>query len=368
MRNPSLRNRTVGFALSDKLLPMLQHLETKVDRLKALLDGGSKKVVILAHTNPDGDAIGSSLAWAHVLKTKGHEVVCMVPNRFPSFLNWMPGIGNILIYKENERQAIKAIESAEIIFFLDFNRIDRLEALGEAIEKNCLAKRVLIDHHLDPPDIFDLQISYPDACSTSYLVYLVAERYAGLNSINTDSAVSMYVGIMTDTGNFSFSTLTPDLFRAVAELVEKGIDIPYINAQVYNAYSEGRVRLLGYVLLDKMKIIESGQAAYVGLEERELRRFDFQIGDSEGFVNFPLTINGIKMSAMFLQTRDCIRVSLRSRGDLDVNVFAARYFEGGGHKNASGGKSADSMEVTIKRFEAAANEYLAEYNSMERLK
>lgn len=341
---------------------MLEQLGTKVDRLKEYLSGGPKRIVILAHTNPDGDAIGSSLAWAHVLRTEGHSVVCMVPNRYPSFLGWMPGIKDILVYKEHAKESLEAIEAAEMIFFVDFNRIDRLEALGEAIEKNVSAKRFLIDHHLNPPDIFDLEISYPEACSTSYLVYLVAELYAGPDCINKDSAISLYVGIMTDTGNFSFSTLTPELFRAVAGLVEKGVDIPYVNSQVYNSYEESRVRLLGYVLLDKMKLIEGGQAAYMGLEDRELRRFGFHVGDSEGFVNFPLSIQGVKMSAMFLQTHECIRISLRSRGDVDVNVFAGRYFNGGGHKNAAGGKSKDSMAATAKRYEAAVKEFLGEYD------
>lgn len=339
---------------------LMKDLERKIEILKGYLAGGPKRTAILAHTNPDGDAIGSSLAWAAVLRSLGHRVECLVPNRYPSFLAWMPGIESVIVAKEDNDRAVKAVDEADIIFCLDFNRIDRLENLSQHITDNKDAVRVLIDHHLDPPaGEFSLMFSDPASCSTSYLVYRITERFTGLDVINTDAAISMYVGIMTDTGNFSFSFLTAGLFRAVASLVEKGIDIPDINSKVYNSYSEGRVRLLGYVLLDKMQIIEGGRAAYIALKEHELRRFDFQIGDSEGFVNYPLSIESVQMSAMFLETRKFIRISFRSRGDVDVSEFAARYFGGGGHKNASGGKSFDPMEKTVERFREAVVEFFA---------
>lgn len=339
---------------------LMKDLEHKIEALKTCL-GGFKKIAILAHTNPDGDAIGSSLAWATVLRSLGHSVACLVPNRYPSFLAWMPGIEQVIVAKEDNERAVKAVDEADIIFCLDFNRIDRLENLSQHIIANKNAVRILIDHHLDPPaEEFSLMFSDPESCSTSYLVYRITERFTGLDVIDRDAAISLYVGIMTDTGNFSFSFLTAGLFRAVAALIEKGIDIPSINSLVYNSYSEGRVRLLGYVLLDKMQIIEEGRAAYIALKEHELRRFDFQIGDSEGFVNYPLSIASVQMSAMFLETRKFIRISFRSRGDVDVSEFAARYFGGGGHKNASGGKSFDSMEKTVERFREAVVEFFEE--------
>ena len=335
----------------------INDLDLKIDSLKRLLDAEPLNIAVLSHTNPDGDSIGSSLAWAKVLTALNHNVHCLVPNRYPSFLSWMQGIDSIIIAKDNIPRAVDIIEHADVIFCLDFNRIDRFENLSDSITNNKNAVRVLIDHHLDPPaDQFDIMFSDPACCSTSFLVYKITERFTGLDLFDKHAAESLYAGIMTDTGNFSYGSLTPDLFRAVAGLMEKGIDIPAINSRVYNAYSEGRVRLLGYSL-DKMKVINNGTVAFITLRENELRRFNFQIGDSEGFVNYPLTIASVQMSAMFLETRKFIRISFRSRGNVDVSEFAARYFGGGGHKNASGGKSYDNMRDTVARFCNAVNEY-----------
>ena len=336
----------------------MEKMTEKIGTLREYLAGDPKKIAVVSHTNPDGDAVGSSMAWAHVLRGMGHTVHCLVPNKHPYFLDWMTDIDKVIVYKEAPEKAEKIVADAELIFCLDFNQIDRLEALSEAIQKNTSAKRILIDHHLNPPEEFDLTFSDTTACSTAYIVYQITEVLAGVGVINKAAAEDLYVGIMTDTGNFSFSNLTADLFRAVAVLVEKGVDVPKVNSAVYNSYIEGRVRLLGFVLIKKMKIIEDGQAAYISLKESELRRFDFQVGDSEGFVNYPLTIAGVKMSAMFLQTRKFIRISLRSRGNVDVSKFAAKYFSGGGHKNAAGGKSFDSMEKTIDRYVEAVSEFL----------
>ena len=339
----------------------MKDFEQKIEKLKGYLTVGPKKIAVLAHTNPDGDAIGSSLAWAKVLRSMGHEVTCLVPNRYPAFLAWMPGIEEVIVAKEDNGRAVEAIDDADLIFFLDFNRIDRLENLSDHIMGNQKAVRLLIDHHLDPPvEEYALVFSDHTSCSTSYLVYNNAERLTGLDVFDREAAEALYVGIMTDTGNFSFSFLTPGLFRAVAGLIEKGIDIPSINSMVYNSYSEGRVRLLGYVLLKKMKMIEGGRAAYIALKESEMRKFNFQVGDSEGFVNYPLSIASVNMSAMFTETRKFIRISFRSRGDVDVSEFAARYFNGGGHKNASGGKSFDSIAKTVERFEEAVAEFFTE--------
>lgn len=336
----------------------MKDLEIKIETLKGFLAGDTKKVAVLAHTNPDGDAIGSSLAWAEVLRTLGHSVTCLVPNKYPSFLGWMSGIKDVIIAKENTDKAAAAVDEAEIIFFMDFNRIDRLENLSDHIIANTSAKRVLIDHHLDAPvEEYSLVFSDPQSCSTSYLVYQITYKFTGIDVFDTDAAESLYVGIMTDTGNFSFSFLTSGLFRAVADLIDKGIDIPKINSLVYNSYSEGRMRLLGYVLMTKMQIIEDGTIAYIALKESELRRFEFQVGDSEGFVNYPLSIRSVNMSAMFLETHKFIRISFRSQGNVDVSQFAAKYFAGGGHKNASGGKSFESMEKTIEKYKAAVAEY-----------
>ena len=330
----------------------------RIESLRELLAPANRKIVIVAHTNPDGDAVGSSLAWAEVLRGMGHEVTCIVPNKYPYFLDWMPGIGQVVVFKNDTAgDAVRAIAAADLLFCLDFNAVSRLEILSDTIEANTTARRVLIDHHLSPDGHFDLSFSYPDSSSTCFLVYSIIEALFGTDAITRQMAEALYVGIMTDTGNFAYSFLTPELFRAVAVLVEKGISIPEIHNNVYNAYTEGRARLFGYVINRKMEIIQDGTVAYMSLMENEMRRFQFQQGDSEGFVNYALTIKKMKMSAMFLAHRKFIRVSLRSRGDVDVNLFARKYFNGGGHKNAAGGKSFVSMQETIDHYIKSVKEF-----------
>ncbi|MBQ5394955.1 MAG: bifunctional oligoribonuclease/PAP phosphatase NrnA [Alistipes sp.] len=331
-----------------------------IDALRSLITEAPKQVVIVSHTNPDGDAIGSSLAWAEVLEGLGHTVTCIVPNRPPYFLSWMPRINEVVIFKQAEEEARAAIKRADLLFCLDFNAISRLEILSDTIAANQTARRILIDHHLSPEEGFELLFSYPEASSTCYLVYELIVALFGTERLTRRMAELLYVGMMTDTGNFAFSHLTPELFRAVAVLLETGIVIPEIHNRVYNSYTAGRARLFGYVINRKMELIANGHVAYMSLKEHEMRRFGFQQGDSEGFVNYPLTIKKVKMSAMFIEQHNFIRISLRSRGNIDVNLFARKYFEGGGHKNAAGGKSYDSMEVTLDRYIRAVEEWAAE--------
>ncbi len=330
----------------------------KIAKLKAMLAGAPKNILVLSHYNPDGDALGSSLAWGKALENAGHRVSYVVPNKYPSFLDWLAGVDKVMVFAEQPEAVGKAVAEAEVICCLDFNNITRLEGLTPVIASNTTAKKLLIDHHLQPPgDYYDLMFSYPEASSTSYLVFKLVSRLFGTGAVDRGMASAIYVGMMTDTGNFSFSNLTPDLYRIIAVLVEKGIDIPYINFKIYNSYSEGRVRLLGYAIGPKMELLQNGEAAYISLKESELRRYHFKQGDSEGFVNYPLSIGTVKMSALFLQNSRFIRVSLRSRGDVDVNLFARRYFNGGGHKNASGGKSTETMEKTIEHFRKSVAEF-----------
>lgn len=330
----------------------------QIESLKEMLAQPRLRIVILSHTNPDGDAVGSSLAWAEVLRARGHEVTCVVPNKYPYFLDWMPGIEEVVVFKtDTEGRAVKAIAEADVLFCLDFNAVSRLEILSETIQGNTTARRVLIDHHLQPDEGFDIVFSHPESSSTCFLVYCLVEAMYGTGAITRRMGELLYVGMMTDTGNFAFSHLTPELFRAVAVLLEKGISIPEIHNSVYNAYTEGRARLFGYAINRKMALIEDGTVAYMSLLESEMRRFQFQQGDSEGFVNYALTIKKVKMSAMFLAHRKFIRISLRSRGNVDVNLFARKYFNGGGHKNAAGGKSFVSMQETIDHYIKSVKEF-----------
>ena len=336
--------------------------QEKINALRLLVETEPKNIVILSHTNPDGDAIGSSLAWGEALRKKGHKVMCVVPNKYPYYLDWMAGISELVIFKnDSEGRAIKAVEEADMLFCLDFHTLSRLdEPLSRVIAQNSSAKRVLIDHHLNPSESFDVMFSHPEASSTSYLVCNIITALWGAESISAAQAEVLYVGMMTDTGNFSFSNLTPALYRTIATLAETGINIPQIYNNVYNSFTEGRARLFGYTINRKMRFLRKGTVAYMSLTEDEMRRFWFQQGDSEGFVNYPLTVKKMRMSAIFIEHKDFIRVSLRSRGAVDVNLFAGRYFEGGGHHNAAGGKSFVSMEETIARFEAAVEEFAKE--------
>ena len=333
--------------------------DNRIEKLKEMIGGTPCKIAVLSHHNPDGDTLGAALAWAAYLRKLGHDVMCIAPNHYPYFLDWMSGIREFGVFKDDHSGYMaRFVADADLLFCIDFNQINRLEGLSDAINANTKAKKIVIDHHLDPPHVYDLMFSDPTASSTSILVYRIFSYLGVLDMVDRDMAESLYVGIMTDTGNFSYSNLDAELFRAVAVLLDKGIDIPAINSAVYNNFSEDRMRMLGYVLYEKMVVMPEYGAAYMALSEDDLRRFNFRQGDNEGFVNQPLSISGVSMTALFTQTTHNIRISLRSRGDIDVNVFARRYFNGGGHKNAAGGRSFDTLDETVARYRAAVAEYL----------
>ncbi len=332
----------------------------QTEQLRSYIEQPNRKVVILSHTNPDGDAIGSSLAWGDILEGMGHEVTCIVPNHYAYYLEWMPGIEKVVVHKaDKEGRAERAIAEADLVFCLDFNNLTRLEALTDLVAANTKAKRILIDHHLSPGQ-FDLSFSYPHCSSTCFLVYSLIEHLYGTDRITAEMGENLYSGMMTDTGNFAFSFLTPELYRAIAVLIERGVRIQRVHDNIYNAFTEGRAKLFGFAINRKMELIHNGTVAYMSLKEHEMRRFQFQQGDSEGFVNYALTIKKVKMSAMFLAHRKFIRISLRSRGDVDVNLFARKYFNGGGHRNAAGGKSFLTMEETIQHYIRSVEEFAAE--------
>ena len=334
--------------------------EENISALRRLLDDESKhNVVIVSHTNPDGDALGSSLALRAMFRHCGHKVTCIVPNKYPYFLDELCGVRNILTFKTCEAEAAEAVAEADVVVCADMSTISRLENLSSLITANRSAVRVLVDHHLSPDSDFDIIFSHPDSSSTAFVVYGLIERIFGTQFITPEIAEQLYVGMMTDTGNFSFSFLTPELYRAVAVLAETGIDIPAIHNKVSNSYTEGRARLFGYVINRKMKSLRKGTVAYMTLTEEEMRRFWFRQGDSEGFVNYPLTIKKMKMSAIFIESTGYIRISFRSRGDVDVDAFARRYFNGGGHRNAAGGKSFVTMAETVDHFLASVEEFAA---------
>lgn len=309
----------------------------------------TRKIVIVTHWNPDGDAIGSSLALYHFLKKTGKDVKCIVPNSFPEFLQWMPGASTIINYEAQETKALKLLQNAELIFALDFNSFKRLEKLGEWLSKTS-AKKVLIDHHREPEKFADLYFHDIHASSTCELVY---EFIAGLKAkslIDKKIAACLYTGLMTDTGSFKFASVNSKTHQILADLLTTGLQPHEIHSAVYDNYSPHRLRLFGYALSEKLRILKDHPVAYFCLKADELKRFEFQKGDTEGLVNYPFMIKGIKVCALFSESEGQVKISFRSKGKVDVNTFARKYFEGGGHLNAAGGKSKESLNATEQKF------------------
>lgn len=309
----------------------------------------SSKIVIVTHWNPDGDAIGSSLALYHYLKKTGKKVNCLVPNSFPEFLQWMPGTRNITNFETQENTALKLLKNADLIFTLDFNALKRLEKLGEVLASTA-AKKVLIDHHRQPENYPDFYFHDIHASSTCELVYEFIAGLKGKALIDKKIAACLYTGLMTDTGSFKFSSVNSKTHQILAELLTTGIQPHAIHSAVYDNYSAHRLRLFGYALSEKLRLVKDYPVAYFCLKAEELKRFEFQKGDTEGLVNYPFMIKGIEVCALFSESEGMIKISFRSKGKVDVNTFARTYFEGGGHLNAAGGKSKTSLEQTEQKF------------------
>lgn len=309
-----------------------------------------QQFAIVTHTNPDGDALGSALALAETLTQAGHEATVLIPNMYPSFLAWMPGLDKALIF-ESQAQAVRSVlENSTYVFCLDFNGFKRAGSMNDDLAKT---KRpfVLIDHHIDPEtESFALMYHDLAVSSTSELVYLFLKGLQLDNLINEDVASCLYVGIMTDTGSFSFALKNPDTFRIVADLVQKGIDAERLHRMVYDTFSENRLRLLGHAITNRMMILETYKSAIIALSLHDLNEFNFQIGDTEGIVNYPLSMEKINFAVLITEKKDQIRLSFRSKGSFSVNDFARKHFDGGGHHNAAGGNSYLGMKETISRL------------------
>lgn len=325
----------------------------KIEKFSALVSAASR-VAVISHTNPDGDAVGSGLALTLFMREHfnlpgdDRQIRCIVPNHFPSFLDWVDPDHQIDIFVDSCRANESFLAAADLIVIVDFNDTRRLESMSAAIDRNIHAPRILIDHHIAPPT-YDLSFHTTESCSTAFLIFNLIQALGGV--LTAPIAQALYLGIMTDTGCFAFGNLTPSLFRAVATLVDSGVDAPSVNRAVYNNQSEDRVRMLGYLVAEKMVVDKAHRAAYITLLSEEKLRFNHQIGDTEGLVNIPLTIRGVEFSAILIETKDCIKISLRSVGDLDVNILARAHFNGGGHRNAAGGKFFGTMQAAIVQLE-----------------
>lgn len=330
--------------------------EKAVHRFSRYVERG-ERFVMTTHLSPDGDAIGSSLSMAHYLTELGKERVhVIVPNDFPAFLKWMPGAKDVLIYEKYPDYAEQLIREADVIINLDNNEPKRIGRLAPIVEA-APGRKVMIDHHLYPaPDFCRLVISHPELSSTCELVFRLLCAMKSYDDINRQAAECLYTGMMTDTGAFSYNSNRTDIYFIIGELIKKGIDKDAIYRRVYQVYSESRMRLMGYTINEKMKVYPAQRAALITLTRDELQRYCYTAGDTEGFVNMPLDIDGVEFSVFIREDRDYAKVSLRSVGRFPCNRFAMRYFNGGGHKNASGGEFYGSLEDAVRTFEQGLQE------------
>jgi len=325
------------------------------------LKGSPKKIVITAHTKPDADALGSSLALKHYLDAYGHKVSVIMPSEYPAFINWMPGNEQVMVYtKDKLGMCDQLVKKADYIFCLDFSALNRLDKMEEVI-RNAKAEIVLIDHHLEPEDFAKYVLWSEKAAATAELIYEFIELMGDLDKITVPIAECMYAGIMTDTGSFRHSNTTENVHHIVANLIAKGADNAKIHRLVYDNNSLNRMRFLGFILSEKLTIIEGEQTAYIALPEKELKKFNSKNGDTEGIVNYALSIEGINFACIMVEKEGMIKMSFRSVNDIAVNQFAKDNFEGGGHKNAAGGRSMLSLEKTKEKFLALVPEFMKQY-------
>lgn len=310
----------------------------------------SKNIVVIGHKNPDGDAIGSCLGLANYLRNQGHMVTTLMPNDFPDFLKWIPEANDVVIYENDHAKAKQLLSDAELIFTLDFNALNRIGEL-ENLVAAADAEFILIDHHQQPDDYATVVYSDVMMSSTSQMVYRFIEALDGLDFINKEIATQLYVGIMTDTGSFRFPLTTPTTHRVIAHLIECGANNSKIHQQVYDTNSTNRLKLLG-TALNNLVVLPEYRTAYISLSQEELNKHQFKKGDTEGFVNYALSINDVTFAAIFIENKseDIVKISLRSIGDFSVNEFSRKHFNGGGHINAAGGRSEEPLNLTEKKF------------------
>lgn len=318
-------------------------------QLKTLL-GSPQKVVIIPHNSPDGDAIGSCLGWKHLLDKLGHTTTVISPDQYPDFLKWIPGSDHVLIYEESPEIAQKQLSESELIFVLDFNTLKRIGDMGDFVE-NCKAKKIVIDHHRDPDDFANILYSFPEIGSTCQLVYHLIESLGYADFLDENIATALYVGILTDTGSFRFPSVTPTTHMVVAKLIEKGANHSEIADKIKDTASLGRLQLLG-IALNNLSYNESLRTAYITLSSEELLACGYQKGDTEGFVNYGLSIAGSVLAVIMIENKKegYVKMSFRSKGTFSVNDFARTYFNGGGHHNAAGGRSDETLEDTVNQL------------------
>ncbi|MDR1518506.1 MAG: bifunctional oligoribonuclease/PAP phosphatase NrnA [Dysgonamonadaceae bacterium] len=324
----------------------------------------SSKILITTHLSPDGDALGSALALSHYLARQRKNVRIMVPNSFPYFLKWMPGADNILIYEYNKGAGQATIEKADLIFSLDYNIPKRVGEMSSFVEKS-RAKKVLVDHHLDPGEIYDVVVSHPEISSTSEIIFRLLMQWGEYEKMTFEEAECIYCGMMTDTGGFTYNSNDPEIYEIISLLLRKKIDKDAIYSKVYNNFTEERFRLLGFTLSQRMKIYPELRSALIWLSKEDQSQFKFSKGDTEGFVNYPLNIRNILFSTFIREDDTLVKLSFRSQGSFPCNQFASEFFHGGGHRNASGGEFYGAFEDAVKLFEESLPAYAAQLKNSD---
>lgn len=309
-----------------------------------------QKIVITTHHKPDGDAMGSSLGLYNYLIQKGHHVHVVTPTDYPIFLHWLPNNSEVIVYTEQEELSKQHIAAADLIFCLDFNALSRINEMGEWVGLS-QAKKVMIDHHLEPEDFDDFRHWSVNACATAQLIYdFIANLMGEAHLINKDVANCLYTGIMTDSGSFKFPNTTAEVHHIVADLIQKGAENAKIHRLVYDNSSENRLRFLGYCLSNRLEVFPEFNAAMIAVAKADLEQFNIETGDTEGLVNYALSITGIRLAALIIERPDRVKLSLRSTGDFPANEVCKKYFNGGGHRNAAGGASDEPFEKVVATF------------------
>ena len=310
--------------------------KSEADALSRSIDD-ARRIVVVCHVAPDGDAIGSSLALWHTLRGLGKDVFVVVPDACPASLRFLNGYKDILVYTRYTEFAQQLLENADLIFCLDFNEPKRVDKMETALTTS-KARKILIDHHLHPAPFCNMTISHPEISSTCEVLFRVICSLGLFEQMGVDAASAIYTGMMSDTGNFTYNSNYPEIYITIAELIKKGIDKDWIYARIHNTNSENKLRLNGYAIAQKMEVFPEQCAALITLSQNELNQYDYQKGDTEGLVNVPLSMEHILFSAFLREESNLIKISLRSKGSFPANKIASDYFNGGGHLNAAGGE------------------------------
>lgn len=315
-----------------------------------------RQIVITTHQKPDADAMGSSLALLHFLKQFGHSVTVISPTNWAGWVNWLPGTKEVLDYERDKQKAEIILDKADWLFCLDFNIFHRTKTLTEKL-KQLTCTKILIDHHQEPDEVsFDYGISDTSKCSTCEMIYDFIIASGQANKLNEEIGICIYTGVIGDTGSFRFSSATARVHRLVADLKERGLNHGYVHDKLFDNFLENRLRFTGNVLLNRMEVFYEYNTALIAIPKNDLLKYQIKTGDTEGLVNYPQSIQGIKLVALVIDRDEERKWSFRSKGEFDCNTFARKYFEGGGHYNASGGRSNDSLEQTVSYFKQVMKE------------